>query len=166
MRVMEKDEIRFMNWKDYGSHTCVLYEGEILYGEKDDYTNVINYKGLIFDIKSDIPELHNGMIVETRDGGLSIVATSYEGNKFFMGVNRWDSLNNYDDNLKNSVDKLLDIITIYKPLCVYAYGFPLSVLVDKEKTCITPIWKRKELKKMTLAQISEALGYDVEVIDE
>ena len=27
------------------------------------------------------------------------------------------------------------------------------------------IWERKEPKKMTLAQISEALGYEVEVID-
>ena len=30
---------------------------------------------------------------------------------------------------------------------------------------LTCIWERKEPKKMTLAQISEALGYEVEVID-
>ena len=33
---------------------------------------------------------------------------------------------------------------------------------DKYLTCI---WERKKSKKMTLAQISEALGYEVEVID-
>ena len=35
-----------------------------------------------------------------------------------------------------------------------------------DNKCLTCIWERKkDPKKMTLAQISEALGYEVEVID-
>ena len=165
MKIMDSNEIRFMSWSDYGVYTCVLYDGEVLYGESDDYAEIVNYKDLVFDANSDIPELCNGMIVETREGILYVVATSYKGNKFFMGANEWDSLNNYNNNLKNSYDKLLDIIAIYKPVCALTNGFPISFLVDKTKDWIEPIWKRDEQKKMTLTEISETLGYDVEVID-
>ena len=65
--IMKSKEIEFMDWDDYEENTCVLYDGETLYGETSDYYDIIvNYKDLSFDIKSDIPELHSGMIVETR----------------------------------------------------------------------------------------------------
>lgn len=168
MEIMKSEEIKFMDWNAYKENTCVLYDGEVLYGdfEGDNYTNVVNYKNLIFDANSDIPELRSGMIVETRDGTLYVVTISYEGNKYFMGIENWDSLDNYNDNLKNTVDNLLDIVTIYKPISGIASGSSISLLIDKEKDGIKPIWKREEPKKMTLVQISEALGYDVEVIDE
>ena len=164
MRVMERDEIRFMNWKDYGLYTCVLYDGEVLYGESDYYTEIVNYKDLVFDIKSDIPKLCNGMVVETRGKELLFVTESYEGKIFLMGTDRYDEICYYNNNLINTEDEELDIITIYKPL----KGFEqrsLNGFIDKSKRGLELIWKRKEPKKMTLAEISEALGYEVEVID-
>ena len=163
--IMKSKEIEFMDWDDYEENTCVLYDGETLYGETSDYYDIIvNYKDLSFDIKSDIPELHSGMIVETRKKDLLFVAESYEEEIFLMGNDRFDELCYYDDNLINTEDEDLDIVAIYRPLKGLEQR-PLNGFIDKQKRGLTLIWERKEPKKMTLAQISEALGYEVEVID-
>ena len=166
MGIMQSKEIEFMDWDDYEENTCVLYDGEVLYGEISDYYHYIsvNYKDLSFDIKSDIPELHSGMIVETRKKDLLFVAESYEEEIFLMGNDKFDELCYYDDNLINTEDKNLDIIAIYKPLKSFE-KMTLNGFLNKSKRSLTLIWERKEPKKMTLAQISEALGYEVEVID-
>ena len=163
--IMKSKEIEFMDWDDYEENTCVLYDGETLYGETSDYYDIIvNYKDLSFDIKSDIPELHSGMIVETRKKDLLFVAESYEEEIFLMGNDRFDELCYYDDNLINTEDEDLDIVAIYRPLKGLEQR-PLNGFIDKQKRGLTLIWERKEPKKMTLAQISEELGYEVEVID-
>ena len=163
--IMKSKEIEFMDWDDYEENTCVLYDGETLYGETSDYYDIIvNYKDLSFDIKSDIPELHSGMIVETRKKDLLFVAESYEEEIFLMGNDRFDELCYYDDNLINTEDEDLDIVAIYRPLKGLEQR-PLNGFIDKQKRGLTLIWERKEPKKMTLAQISEALGYEVEIID-
>ena len=163
--IMKSKEIEFMDWDDYEENTCVLYDGETLYGETSDYYDIIvNYKDLSFDIKSDIPELHSGMIVETRKKDLLFVAESYEEEIFLMGNDRFDELCYYDDNLINTEDEDLDIVAIYRPLKGLEQR-SLNGFIDKQKRGLTLIWERKEPKKMTLAQISEALGYEVEVID-
>lgn len=164
MGIMKSEEIKFMNWNDYKENTCVLYDGEVLYGESDNYTKIINYKELIFSTNSNIPELHSGMIVETRKKDLLFVAESYEEEIFLMGNDRFDELCYYDDNLINTEDEDLDIIAIYKPLKGLEQR-ALNGFIDKQKRGLTLIWERKEPKKMTLAQISEALGYEVEVVD-
>lgn len=164
MGAIEKNELQLMVWTCYRSNTCVLYDGEVLYDTITNCDNIVNYKNLIFDIKSDIPELHSGMIVERRDRQFLFVAESYDGKIFLMGDNEFDEICYYDNNLINTEDEDLDIVAIYKPL----KGFEqrtLNGFIDKSKRGIEPIWKRKEAKKMTLAQISEALGYEVEVID-
>ena len=163
--IMKSKEIEFMDWDDYEENTCVLYDGETLYGETSDYYDIIvNYKDLSFDIKSDIPELHSGMIVETRKKDLLFVAESYEEEIFLMGNDRFDELCYYDDNLINTEDEDLDIVAIYRPLKGFEQR-PLNGFIDKQKRGLILIWERKEPKKMTLAQISEALGYEVEIID-
>ena len=66
----------------------------------------------------------------------------------------------YDENLCENYfhDKTFDVMKIYM-----SKSTQLKNLFDNNY--ITCIWERKEPKKMTLAQISEALGYEVEVID-
>ena len=81
-----------------------------------------------------------------------------------MGNDRFDELCYYDDNLINTEDEDLDIVAIYRPLKGLEQR-PLNGFIDKQKRGLTLIWERKEPKKTTLAQISEELGYEVEVID-
>ena len=66
----------------------------------------------------------------------------------------------YDEELNENkyFYKDFDVMKIYT-----SKAFILNSLFnDKYLECI---WERKEPKKMTLAQISEELGYEVEVID-
>ena len=66
----------------------------------------------------------------------------------------------YDEELNENryFNKDFDVMKIYT-----SKAFILNSLFnDKYLECI---WERKEPKKMTLAQISEELGYEVEVID-
>ena len=71
------------------------------------------------------------------------------------------NLDYYDEELNENryFDKDFDVMKIYT-----SKAFILNSLFnDNYLECI---WeRRKESKKMTLAQISEALGYEVEVID-
>lgn len=103
-------------------------------------------------------ELKEGMIVECRNGSRyllrkrsdKLICSNFDG---------WFTVT-YDEKLNENEYYVedFDIMKIYE-----SKANVLSDLFnDKYFTCI---WERKEPKKMTLAQISEALGYEVEVID-
>ena len=103
-------------------------------------------------------ELKEGMIIECRNGGRyllrkicgELIASS---NDVYIRLD-------YDEELNENkyFYKDFDVMKIYT-----SKAFILNNLFnDNYLECI---WERKESKKMTLAQISKALGYEVEVID-
>lgn len=103
-------------------------------------------------------ELKEGMIVECRNGNrylLRKVNDALIGSNFDRYIKAV-----YDENLCENYyhEETFDIMKIY-----ISKSLNLKNLFDNNY--LTCIWKRKETKKMTLAQISEALGYEVEVID-
>ena len=103
-------------------------------------------------------ELKEGMIIECRNGYRyllrkvddTIIGSSFDG--WFTAM--------YDENLCENCyhDEDFDIMKIYE-----SNARVLGNLFNNDY--LECIWERKEPKKMTLAQISEALGYEVEVID-
>ena len=104
-------------------------------------------------------ELKEGMIIECRNGHRYLLRK--------VDDNLIDSNNtgyidiDYDKDLNENkyCQEDFDIMKIYESnACVLGNLFNNDYL-----ECI---WERKEPKKMTLAQISEALGYEVEVIDK
>lgn len=146
------------HWKLYEENTYYICETNTLYLS---YGN-INYnlvKLPVIEYKEDNKmELKEGMIVECRNKNRyllrkvddTIIGSSFDG---------WIKAT-YDENLCESYyhDKTFDIMKIYK-----SNAYILEDLFDNNY--LICIWKRKEPKKMTLTQISEALGYEVEVID-
>ena len=103
-------------------------------------------------------ELKEGMIIECRNGNrylLRMVDDVLIGSNF----NGWFKAT-YDEKLNENEYYVedFDIMKIYE-----SKASMLKNLFDNK--CLTCIWERKEPKKMTLEQISEALGYEVEVID-
>ena len=103
-------------------------------------------------------ELKEGMIIECRNGNrylLKKVDDMIIGSRF----DGWITVM-YDENLCENYyhDETFDIMKIYE-----SKAYVLEDLFDNNY--LDCIWERKEPKKMTLAQISEALGYEVEVID-
>lgn len=78
-----------------------------------------------------------------------------DGRYYFSGLNE----DKYDDNLIYLGScKDYDIVKIYEinECCVF------GKLSDSSKL----IWERKEVKKMTVSEICEELGYEVEIVKE
>ena len=106
-------------------------------------------------------ELKYGMVVKDRENRMYLVTKDIDDNLFFMNSHLWDELCNFNEDLTNKEFSNLDIIEIYVPK---SKKFSFNNLFNLENLDL--VWKRKEPKKMTLKEISEALGYDVEVVDE
>lgn len=146
------------HWEDVSKrnyYVCDSYN--IYYGDlnwKPNELPVVEYK------KDNKMKLKEGMIVECRNGNryllrknlneLTLICSNFGA--WFQAI--------YDEELnENEYHKEdFDIMKIYKSK---AYALE-DLFNDNYLECI---WERKEPKKMTLAQISEALGYEVEVID-
>ena len=107
-------------------------------------------------------ELKEGMIIECRNGDRYLLRTVC-GKLFASSNSEYISLD-YDEELNENkyfdkdFNKDFDVMKVY-----ISKSLILNNLFDNNY--LTCIWERKEPKKMTLAQISEALGYEVEVID-
>lgn len=102
-------------------------------------------------------------VIEIRSGEKCLVAENKNG---FFGIclngrNYFSALDStmYDDNLAflNSY-KNNDIVKIYEidNSCAFEYL----------ENNLTLIWERKEVKKMTVSEIAEELGYEVEIVKE
>ena len=103
-------------------------------------------------------ELKEGMIIECRNGERYLLR-KVNGELFASSNDEYMSVD-YDEELNENkyFYKDFDVMKIYT-----SKAFILNSLFnDNYLECI---WERKEPKKMTLAQISEELGYEVEVID-
>lgn len=146
------------HWDDVSEKNYYTYdicEKHICYGNLDWKPNiltVINYK------EDNKMELKEGMIIECRNGNRYLLRQIDDeligsSNTGYIGLH-------YDKKLNENQYFIED----YDIMKVYASeAFVLNSLFDDQY--LECIWERKEPKKMTLAQISEALGYEVEVVD-
>lgn len=146
------------NWKWYKEYTYYRCDSNLC----------LNYGNINSDLKVKLPvveykednkmELKEGMIIECRNGNRYLLR---KVNDVLIGSNfeGWIKAM-YDENLCENYyhDETFDIMKIYISKSPKLEG----LFNNNYLTCI---WERKEPKKMTLAQISEALGYEVEVID-
>lgn len=140
------------NWENVNKEIYYECDGEYIYYEKLNKIPVVKYKE---DSKM---ELKEGMIVECRNGNRyllrkrnsELICSNFDG--WFTATYN-EKLNENGYYVEN-----FDIMKIYESRA----NVLRNLFDDKYLTCI---WERKEPKKMTLAQISEALGYEVEVID-
>ena len=101
--------------------------------------------------KDDIQEFD---VVEFRDGRMSLVVDlddALEVSDAFISA--------YKDDLTLWDDEYADIMKVYRPKD--------NLPTDKSKWKDLPlIWKREEVKEMTVDEISEALGFKVKVVGE
>jgi hypothetical protein len=100
-------------------------------------------------------KLESGMVVEYRNGERRLVV-----NRLFIGEIAYGSLGNFDENLKHKCgNSELDIVKVYK-----AYDNSFECMFKDYN--LTLIWERKEVVKLTVKEICEKLGYDVEIVKE
>lgn len=144
------------HWEEVNERNYYVYSGRHLY-----YGNGVSNPNeiTVVEYKEDSKmELKEGMIVECRNGSrylLRKVGDVLIGSNF----DEWIKTT-YNENLCENYYhyETFDIMKIYISKSPKLEGLFANNYLD----CI---WERKEPKKMTLAQISEALGYEVEVID-
>ena len=97
-------------------------------------------------------DLKNGMVIEYRDGIKALLI-----NDVLMSRSGYMSLRQYNDDLTAVGSELCDIVKIYNTL-----GKTFHTVF--ESPYLKLIWKRKEAKEMTLAEIEKELGYPVKIV--
>lgn len=149
----DNERTYWLRYKKNTYYSCM--NGKLVYGNDTNYIEIYKFKDVTNDNKV---ELKEGMIVECRNKNkyvLRRVSDVLIGSNFDGWIKAI-----YNENLCENCyhDEAFDIMKIY-----ISMSRNLENLFDKKY--LTCIWERKESKKMTLAQISEALGYEVEVVD-
>ena len=130
-------------------------------------------------------ELKTGMVVELRNGDRYLVFkdASYMFDSHSDDImvcidkpNNWFSFNDsYNENLKyeyDSDDACYDIMKVYKvyhPYNIIAHeGFMSEYDIknpDGKYSELTLLWERPTAKQMSKADIEEALGYEIEIVE-
>lgn len=144
-------------WKEntyYVCDNCYLYYGNLYY--KNSNLPVVDYK------EDNKMELKEGMIVELRNGDRYLLRRVDD--ELLLSANqRWVEYT-YDNNFVDIDEDAKEFNGEYDIMKIYeSHAHVLEDLFNNNY--LTCVWERKEPKKMTLAQISEALGYEVEVVD-
>lgn len=102
------------------------------------------------------------MLVKLRNGELAYVVNTKNGLCLLDERKNWINIQDYDDELYYQVgeNECFDIMEIYD-LTELAYESMKFSIADRRL-----LQKRKEeVKKMTVAEIQEALGYKIEIVE-
>ena len=106
--------------------------------------------------------LKSGDTVVLRNGDECKVFLDYETKHYGRGIissvikNYFNALIEYDRQLIHGISQDLDIVQIYRPRCD-------SNVMSTDLYDYYLVWKRKEVKEMTMKEICDALGYEVKV---
>ena len=97
-------------------------------------------------------------IVTTRGEGRYMLCCLNDA-MLLVRDNGYTTLDYYDKHLKCSVDHDFDITKVSRPS-------HKSDLTQHRWEFVPVIWERTEPKKMTLTEIEEKIGYEVEIVEE
>ena len=142
----------------------VICRGALSFGYSGDDVNFedVDFGGNNMFTKDN---LETGMRVVVRDGNEYVVMKDYETVHYgvgaifgFDGIG-FKSLKNYNHDLTHAtLGKDSDIMKVLKPI------YDSDVLSNNEDG-FEVIWEREEAVELTVAQISEKLGYKVKVVE-
>lgn len=131
-------------------------------------------------------DLRSGYVVEFRNGARRIVTRVNDFTRILVNpeIHNWNYLSAWGDDLKlkrnirtaynecrieTTPDGEYDIVKVYGlPTSTKEYGFCFSANeTDPSRLAFRPVlWERKDPVKMTVAEISAKLGYEVEIVAE
>lgn len=102
------------------------------------------------------------MLVQYRSGEFRLVAVNRFGELIGVGEGPVSKNLNFSDiineDLTARIGTALDIVKVYSPAKDERYT------LNFDPTYRDLLWERVEVKEMTLAEISQALGYEVKVV--
>lgn len=105
--------------------------------------------------KSDLRE-HDVLVM--RDGTMEMVITSNDGKILHIGDLFWGTLGDYNEDLTSKSVSDWDVIEVKQHTKYHTY-------IREFWAHAQTIWKRKEPRKMTINDICEVLGYEMEVVE-
>lgn len=123
-----------------------------------------------------LKDLHSGYVVALRDGSLWLVARAGENFERILvnGTGSWGYLDrsyNNDLTMKLGVEGVIggndsrDIVKVYGLISNPRHWQDASS-ISSGLGYRPLLWTRREVKKLTVAQVSDLLGYDVEIVAE
>lgn len=118
-----------------------------------------------------LSDLTDDMIVEIRDGRKYLVVSD---GKIMMRVDGWNEIEHYHNDLTNRDYCNLNIDKVWKITSKFGYASLSYLLTDNyiskmiECDKIELVFDRNapKVKKMTIQQICDELGYEVEIVKE
>ena len=153
------------HWNIYMEETCYrCYMNDLNYGYKDFYKDNC-YKVVAFDefIEGDRgmkkftkDDLKVGMLVECDEMGLCIIMEDSMYGLVYVNDCGYMMVSDLDDNFENKND-IYSINKVYSIATNYGLG-----ILDKHAREL--LWEREEVKKLTVEEISELLGFKVKVV--
>ena len=108
------------------------------------------------------PDLKVGMIVKLRNGDVCLVTQNTKGDLFFTNNSGWVSIDSYNEDL--TITRSMHCLDIIEVHGYRGSGYAFESLLNLNSNSHILLWERKEVKEMTVAEISEALGYEVKVV--
>lgn len=108
-------------------------------------------------------DLKTGMVVKTKNNTMFLVV----GDKL-ISTTGFGLLNEYKDDLTINdqpdpdIQSGFDIIEVYDDINGWGFGFSRALSYIEEKKYGKLIWKRKEIKEVTMQEIADKLGIPVE----
>lgn len=103
-------------------------------------------------------ELQIGMLLELREGGKFILMPNQSGE--LVGVSQdgcYFMMSNRNSDLTSKTSPKGDIVAVYDR------GYNPEYLLSFNEQNRRLIWKRNDIKEMTMEEISNALGYEVKL---
>jgi hypothetical protein len=115
-------------------------------------------------------DLTDDMIIEIRDGRKYLIISNTE---IMMGVDSWGRIENYDNDLTRdscnlNIDKVWKIKSEfwYTSLDYLLTDNYISRMIEFDKIELVFDRNAPKVKKMTIQQICDELGYEVEIVKE
>ena len=148
------------SWYIYGEGTAYKFNrgmyGTIEFYQDGGYT-ILEWSDFRKEKEMTKKELKTGMVVEYRDGDKRMVLLGNQVGDVLICGTGWEDLDNYRDDLCHNHHEQLDIVAVYEP----HHKREMNPLCWKEQKCI---WRRSEVKEVTLSEIAEKFGVSVESI--
>ena len=104
-------------------------------------------------------DLKVGYLVKVRNGEFAHVVNTINNGMCFNYERSWSTVANYNENLTNVLYDDFDIVEVYglteKGCEAHKFG-----INDRNL-----LWKREEVKEMTIEEIQKALGHKIKVVE-
>lgn len=105
-------------------------------------------------------DLKVGYVVKLRKGALCMVLPNANDEMCLSGDHDWFPVSELRDDLTNKYTDTTDVVEVYGRCAANKYAHDLST----HRRDL--LWERKEPKKMTVKEICDALGYEVEIVKD